>query len=160
MASRKLDHLNERIRHKLGTILQQESADPRFRQVTVTGVTLTKDLRQAHITYSTFDALLPHKSKGRDIRSSGKKGRAPAKDPLALTQALNRAAGYFAQALARTLETRLSPKLTFAYDPTFDHVQEMENLLKPLRAAGQMGSRESTEQDAGETPVDVKAPSL
>ena len=139
MASRKLDHLNERIRHKLGMILQQEAADPRFRKVTITGVTLSKDLAHARIAFSTFDALLHGKGVARERPPRGIKART-AGDTASLVQALNKAAGYFSQALARTLETRISPKLTFAYDPAFDRVQHMENLLKPLRASGQIGS--------------------
>ena len=173
MASRKLEHLNERIRHKLGTILLQESNDPRFRHVTITGVDLSRDLIHARIRFSTYDALMPvedrpaeHKSgarkgaagkstpgtsaagKSAPSQNSKRKGAGGAGDIGELTQALNAAAGYLSHALARTLETRISPKLSFVYDPTFDRVQEMENLLKPLRAAGEMGRPEEAESAA------------
>jgi ribosome-binding factor A len=168
MASRKLDHLNERIRHKLGMILLQESNDPRFRHVTITDVELSRDLIHARIRFSTYDALLPApdaprgkaaagatraaKSKGKPAagQRSKRKGAAGAGDIDDLTEALNRASGYLGHALARTLETRISPKLSFVYDPTFDRVQEMENLLKPLREAGEMGQPE--EESAAPAP--------
>ena len=151
MASRKLEHLNERIRQKLGTILELESNDPRFRHVTVTGVTLSKDMSHARVTFSTYDSLVPGKPNASSKKSKG------AGDIASLTQALNRASGFFSQAIARTLETRISPRFTFAYDPAFDYTQEMENKLKPLRAAGEMGdpnrkTGESGPSDSGETP--------
>jgi ribosome-binding factor A len=155
MASRKLDHLNERVRHKLGLILERESGDPRFRHVTITGVQLSRDLAHARVSFATYERLLQPKTAagapGRTARGGtvpgaarGKAGRRPVGDLASLTEALNRAAGYFSHAVARTLETRVSPKLTFVYDPTFDRVQEMENLLKPLRQAGEMGHPEDS----------------
>ena len=147
MASRKLEHLNEQIRQKLSLILQRESDDPRFRHVTVTAVRVTRDLASARVTYSTYDALMPAPARTAAPRGKAPRGRAkpkqkpgPAATPADLTRALNRAAGHFAHALARSLETRISPKLEFVYDPTFDRLQEMENLLKPLREAGAMGT--------------------
>lgn len=150
MASRKLDHLNERVRHKLGLILERESGDPRFRHVTITGVRLSRDLAHARVTFATYETLLHPKAAAAKPRkpapaaARAKAGRPPTGDIDSLTEALNRAAGYFNQAVARTLETRVSPKLTFVYDPSFDRVQEMENLLKPLRKAGAMGQREDS----------------
>jgi ribosome-binding factor A len=196
MTSRKLEHLNERVRHKLGTILERESNDPRFRHVTVTGVRLSKDLSHARVTFTTHDALVPPALRARQKPSApgqrptapreskgtapkgpkgatpkgshsatpkgsnsaapkGPKGTAPGRksesaappglkstaagDIPSLTEALNRAAGFFAHAVARSLETRVSPRLTFVYDPSIDYLQDMENVLKPLRASGEMG---------------------
>lgn len=176
MASRKLDHLNERIRHKLGTILLQQSNDPRFRHVTITGVDLSRDLIHARIRYSTYDALMPAQAapvRGKSAAGAPGAGKSGVGQPAAgkrpkrkgapgagdigdLTEALNRASGYLSQALARTLETRISPKLSFVYDPTFDRVQEMENLLKPLREAGEMG--EPDEESAAPTPAAHDSP--
>jgi ribosome-binding factor A len=137
MISRKLEHLNERVRHKLGTILERESNDPRFRRVTVTGVRLSKDLSHARVTFTTHDALVPA-AKPKAAKKTASK-RPGSGNIESLTAALNQAAGFFSHSVARSLETRISPRLTFAYDPSIDDLQDMENVLKPLRAAGQMG---------------------
>ncbi|MCZ6471918.1 MAG: 30S ribosome-binding factor RbfA [SAR324 cluster bacterium] len=108
MAGRKLEHLNERIRQKLGTILIREARDPRFKFVTITGVGLAKDMSFATVQYSCLDREL---------------------EIEALTDSLNRAAGFFSHILARTLETRKTPRLKFVYDPGFDHAQEIDALL-------------------------------
>ena len=193
MTSRKLEHLNERVQHKLGLILERETNDPRFRHVTVTGVRLSKDLSHARVTFTTHDALVPAAKpakpatgaqpakprkgpqgpapkgptsaapegpkstapKGLNSAAPGgpkstaparPKGAAPKKrkstgagDIPSLTKALNGAAGFFSQAVARSLETRISPRLTFVFDPSMDYLQDMENVLKPLRAGGAMG---------------------
>ena len=109
MASRKLEHLGESIRHKLGQLLIKEASDPRLQTVTITGVTVAKDLATARVMFSAYD---------------------PAADPKELTTALNHAAGFFGQALGRTLGTRRTPRLHFHYDPGFDHALEMDLLLK------------------------------
>jgi ribosome-binding factor A len=113
MSGRKLEHLNERIRQKLGLLLQREVGDPRLARVTIVTVQLSRDLAHAKVKFSCYDPAV----KGED-----------------LTGALNKAAGYLGKALARTLETRRSPQLHFEYDPGFDYTQEMEMVLKQVRS--------------------------
>jgi hypothetical protein len=89
---------------------------------------------------------------GQAKAAKGKKSGGDSKI-TSLTQALNKASGFFSQAVARTLETRITPRLTFVYDPTFDYAQDMENVLKPLRDAGEMGdpNRKTGEGDPTES---------
>ncbi|HKJ00749.1 MAG TPA: 30S ribosome-binding factor RbfA [bacterium] len=112
MAGRKLEHLNETIRQKLGQLLVKEASDPRFHTVTITNVTVAKDLSTARVQFSAYDSAV---------------------DSAELTRLLNNAAGFFGHALARTLETRRTPRLHFYYDPGFDYAQEMDILLKKVR---------------------------
>lgn len=111
MAGRKLEHLNEVIRQKLSRLLLKEASDPRFHSVTITRVVVAKDQSTARVEFSAFD---------------------PAVDPDELAATLNHAAGFFGQALGRTLRTRRTPRLHFHYDPGFDHAQEIDLLLKEV----------------------------
>lgn len=111
MAGRKLEHFNEVIRQKLGAILIKEAHDPRFRLVTITGVTLAKDFSFARIEFSCLDREMEIKE---------------------LTESLNKAAGFFSQALARTLATRRTPRLQFHYDGGYDHAGNIDALLAEL----------------------------
>ena len=111
MSSRKLAHLNSVVRQKLGVILQREANDPRFSMVTVTEVQVAKDLSTARVTFSVYD--------GADKAEE-------------LTEALNKAAGFFTSVLGRSLDTRRTPRLHFHYDPGFDHSHEMDLILKNL----------------------------
>ncbi len=112
MAGRKLEHLNEVIRQKLGTILIKEAHDPRFKFVTITGVGLAKDLSFARVHFSCLDQSL---------------------EIEALTESLNRAAGFFSHTLARSLSTRKTPRLQFYYDHGFDHAQNVDRLLAGIK---------------------------
>lgn len=109
MAGRKLEHLNETIRQKLGQLLIKEASDPRFHSVTITRVVLAKDQSTARVQFSAYS---------QDV------------EPAELTELLNKAAGFFSHALGRTLGTRRTPRLYFYYDPGFDYAQEMDLLLK------------------------------
>lgn len=112
MAGRKLEHLNEAIKQKLSTILLREAQDPRFQTVTITGVSLAKDLTFAQVGFACYD---------------GEAEIGP------LTESLNGAAGFFSRLLARSLATRNTPKLHFHYDRGFDHAQEIDRLLDEIR---------------------------
>jgi len=116
MAGRKLEHFNEVIRQKLGTILIQEAQDPRFKFVTVTGVMLAKDFSFARVNFCCLDQSL---------------------DVEKLTDSLNRAAGFFSQALARTMTTRKTPRLRFYYDHGYDYAAQIDTLLHELKARGE-----------------------
>jgi ribosome-binding factor A len=50
----------------------------------------------------------------------------------ALDRSLNHAAGFFSQALGRTLTTHKTPRLHFVYDRGFDYAEEMEQVLKQV----------------------------
>lgn len=112
MAGRKLEHLNESIRQKLGRLLYKEANDPRFRSVTITDVKVSKDLSSARVQFCAFNQQA---------------------DPHDIEAALNAAAGFFSHALGRTMATRRTPKLRFHYDAGFDYAEEIETLLKKVR---------------------------
>ena len=111
MSGRKLEHLNESIRQKLGQLLYREANDPRFGSVTITQVNLSKDYSTARVLFSTYR---------------------PGADIAELTASLNHAAGVFSRALGRSLNSRRTPRLHFHYDPGFDYAQEMEVLFKEV----------------------------
>ena len=108
MAGRKIEHLNELIRQKLGMILIREARDPRFKFVTITGVGVSKDLSFARVNFSCLDQTLEVED---------------------LTESLNHAAGFFSHTLARTMETRKTPRLQFYFDAGFDHADNVDRLL-------------------------------
>jgi len=112
MAGRKQDHLNERIRQKLGTILQREAGDPRFLTVTISAVSVAKDIGTAKVFFSSYDDQV---------------------DKDELTESLNGAAGFLGHALSRTLNTRITPRLHFVYDHGFDYAVEVDLLLAKAR---------------------------
>jgi ribosome-binding factor A len=112
VTSRKFEHLTSRIQEKLGAILLREAGDPRFARVTITHVELSRDLSQARVSFTVFP---------------------PGEDLEALARALNRAAGFFSHALARTLESRAVPHLHFVPDRSLDEADRLDRALKETR---------------------------
>lgn len=111
MAGRKQEHLNQVIRQKLAQLLHKEAADPRFSAVTITEVSVSKDLSTARVMFSCY---------------------LPDANPAGLTESLNKAAGFLSHALGRTLSVRRTPRLHFHYDPGFDYAADMDTVLKEL----------------------------
>jgi ribosome-binding factor A len=106
--------MSSRIQHKLSAILQRESHDPRFQRVTVTGIDLASDKTFAKVYFAVFPQV------DADAMND-------------LSDGLNRAAGFFSRALARTLETRNSPKLMFTPDRSFDEADKIDRALSALQ---------------------------
>ncbi|MDH4248678.1 MAG: 30S ribosome-binding factor RbfA [Deltaproteobacteria bacterium] len=127
MAGHRREHLNEEIRHKLGLLLAREAGDPRLRTVTITDVTVAKDLSTARVTFSSYQQ---------------------GADPDVLTQLLNKASGFFSHALARSLTSRKTPRLNFHYDKGFDYAQDIEQVFKKIR--NEDSSREEEDEDGDE----------
>lgn len=111
--NRKSEHLTSRIQQKLSAILRRESHDPRFQRVTLTAIDLAPDKSFAKVHFTMF----PQESE-RALEE--------------MTESLNRAAGFFSRALARSLETRITPKLAFTPDRSFDEADKMDRLLSAL----------------------------
>ena len=91
----RVERLGEFIRQEVALILQQEIADPRLTFVSVTRVSLSKDLRQARVYVSILD---------------------DAKREVALA-ALDRARGHIQSLLAPRIRARFLPIISFEYDP-------------------------------------------
>lgn len=115
MAGRKQEHLNEIIRQKLGAILHREANDPRFAQVTISNVSLSKDRSHANVTVSSYVSGINTEN---------------------LIASLNGASGFFSRVLGRSLKTRNTPRITFHYDHGFDHAHEIDLLLKSVKPKG------------------------
>ncbi len=108
--TRRQERLQEEIRNLVTQILLFELEDPRIRGVTVTRVTMTKDLGFARIYYE-----IP----------AGKE-RAP------IQEGLNKASGFVRRALAKGLQLRIAPQIEFFYDETSEEIARVEELFTKL----------------------------
>lgn len=96
------------LQAELGRLLVEDARNPLLRQVIVTAVRVTPDLRLARVWFRTL-------------------GAADAVEPTA--KALERAAAYLRGEVGRTLGMRVTPELRFAYDETPDTGRRVEALL-------------------------------
>jgi ribosome-binding factor A len=111
-------HRRERVAHRIqaevAELLLREARDPRLQTVTVTGVRVTADLRQARIYFRTLT---------------------PEATPREAQAALRRAAPFLRGALGRSLGLRVTPELRFEYDTTPDTARRLDALLDETHGA-------------------------
>lgn len=102
--------VNEVVREALADALERMS-DPRLELVTVTGVEVSPDLREAKVFYSA----LGH-----------------ADDAEGTLEALRSAAPALRSSLSREVQMKYLPRLTFLVDPAIEAGQKIEDILRHL----------------------------
>ena len=103
--------IGEQIRRLLGPVLLHEVSDPRLRQLNISEVEMSRDLRHATvyiISANRFDAAR----------------RAEIKQGFTSSQAFLR------RVIGKRAGLRYVPKLKFVLDETLDHAQRIDQLLQ------------------------------
>ena len=106
--SDRLLRINERMRRVLGEAVADLS-DPRIGFVTITGVNIARDFRNAKVFVSVL---------GNDADKDG------------TLAALRSAHGLLQRAVARDSKLHHTPQLEFVYDDTTDSAMRLEEILK------------------------------
>lgn len=101
-----------KIQTALSELLRKRISDPRLEMVTVTGVKLSSDLRDAYIYYTV---------------ASGEKAQKDAQ------YGFESAAGFIRSSLAKQLGLRFMPKLRFLHDSSFDYGSRIDSILQSLK---------------------------
>lgn len=118
--SRRPDRVAEAIREEVASFLQEGAKDPRIvGLVTVTGVDVTRDLRQAKVFVSIM---------GSDAERA------------ATFEGLESTASFLRARIGRALRLRLAPEISFHADESVARAARIEQLLAQVkheeRAAG------------------------
>ena len=117
----------DRIRAELSELIQQEMNDPRLALVTVTQVTLDRELEHANIFVSTV---------GDEARQKE------------VMRVLTSAQGFIRREVARRVQLRRTPELHFHWDPSPEKVEQVGQLLDQLKASDSTPSQaEKTDDD-------------
>ena len=103
----------ELLRERLALILLHKCADPRLKEVTLTEVEMSPDLKQAKVFYVARENV------GRDQ----------------VQTALDKALGFIKAEVARENLFRLMPEFLFRPDPGLDRAARLEELLKEAAVA-------------------------
>ena len=101
----------DRIREELSEMLIQEISDPRLTGISITDVTVDREIAYA------------------DIYVSALEGAQRADDVLA---GLDHAQGYLRHELSQRVDLRVFPRLRFHWDPTFEKAEKIERLIASL----------------------------
>jgi ribosome-binding factor A len=140
MASNRTERVSGEVRAVLGEVLaRDEIKDPRVRGVgliTVTHVRVSGDLRHAKAMFTVH---------GLDAAGLER-----------VRAGLDHASGYFRQAVARRLRTKVSPAITFEVDVVFDKAMRIESLLheigEPARREAAAGAAAAASDAAAAEP--------
>jgi len=101
----------ELLRQILAAILLERVADPRLRELTVTTVEMSPDLKLARVYY---------------LRRQGS-------DPAEIVAALDKALGFIKQEVAREHILRTMPEFLFLPDETLDKAEKLEKLFQAAK---------------------------
>jgi ribosome-binding factor A len=108
MSGRRPERIAEQLREELSQIISGEMKDPRVGLVTVTGVKLSPDLRDARVYVG---------------------GLGPDEEIEQSLEALRSAAGFIRWRLGRSLQLRHTPQLHFVFDRTVRTAARIEEIL-------------------------------
>ena len=111
MSELRVRKMQEFIKQEVGNMLLRELKDPRLGFVTVTGVKLTGDLREATVYVSLF---------GQEEER---------KESLMV---LNKSKGFIRKELGTRLKVYYTPEISFEEDKSPDYGMHIEGLLKKI----------------------------
>ena len=103
------DRVSGQIQKVLSDILKKKIKDPRLEMVTIPGVKMSRDLRNARIYF---------------ITSGGQENIEH------VTEGFKSALGYVKRTLASQLGLRYMPDLKFFYDESFNYGSRIDNIIK------------------------------
>lgn len=106
------DRVGGQVQRVLAELIQKGVKDPRLAKATITGVSLSKDLRIAKIYFSVLDGA----------------------EKQTILEGFERAKGFIKRELAKELGLRYMPDLKFFYDESFDYGAHINQVLKSLTA--------------------------
>jgi ribosome-binding factor A len=112
MPSRRQRQVGELLHQEISRIIQFETKDPRLGFVTVTGVDVSPDLRQARVYVTVLGDRTEVKSTLTGLTS---------------------AAGYFRRQLGQVLSLRYIPELNFKLDTSLEYGMHIEALLDDIK---------------------------
>jgi len=109
---KRADRVADLIKAEMSDILLREVNDPQVREITVTGVRVTDDLRQAKVFFVRM-------------------GQNTCSDET--MKGLNRAAGFIRKELGKRLSLRHVPEIRFIFDESFEYGDRIDRLLAEIQ---------------------------
>ncbi len=129
---RRADRVARLLLAEISQLVRRDVRDPRVRDVTITRVDLTDDLRQATVWFTPLGGL------GDEKRIAE------------LQEGLDKAKLYVQGKVGRNLRLRVTPRLRFLYDAGVDNLVRMHEVLGGLRSEGAMGEDAAPEAQSAE----------
>ena len=125
VSKNRLDRINERIREELSALLLMEVSDPRLSGVSVTDVTVDRELAYANIYVSALEGSQRTKE---------------------ILEGLDHASGFLRHELAIRVDLRTFPRLRFHWDSTFERAARIEEIFASLENSPSEGEDPSANE--------------
>jgi len=137
----RMARVNEVVREALGDEIERLS-DPRIGLVTVTGVDVNADLRQATVYYSALGRA--------NKRGTGVVPKLEPEQRTSTQAALEAAAPKLRASLGRQVRLKYTPELTFCEDPAVIAGDRIEAIIRDLHRDDKPGSSAAYEAEGEE----------
>ncbi len=121
----RIQRIQSLIQHEVGEIVTKDLRDPRLARVTITGVTVSHDIRNASIYYSVL-------GDETDIANA--------------KVAFEKAKSYIRHEIGHRIELKFTPDLHFAFDESIEHAAHINELL--IKSKQQMEKNESDTENS------------
>ena len=130
MAKYRRGRVNEAVTNEVSQIVR-EIKDPRLAElmITVTGADVTPDLKLAKIFYSIIGEH----------------------DPKETAKALRSAAPFVRSQLARRLNMRNTPEITFVFDESVERGAHLNEIFRSIETSSAVASTESPDTESSDT---------
>ncbi|WP_146414597.1 MULTISPECIES: 30S ribosome-binding factor RbfA [Crateriforma] len=133
MSSRRLLKAAEAIREVVAQAILTELRDPRVKDVTVVGVSVSPDMREAKVAVSVMG---DEKQQNLSLRG------------------LQNSAGFLQSKIAQRIDTRYTPRLQFSLDKGQHNAMVVGELLAKIRREQQDDSDDDGADDVDTSPSD------
>ncbi|MGQ7246526.1 30S ribosome-binding factor RbfA [Halomonas sp. V046] len=133
---KRTDRVADQLQKELAVLIQREVKDPRLGMVTVSGVTVSRDLGYADVHITLLGEQDPERIKEN-------------------LQVLKRAGGFLRSQVARRIKLRHVPELRFHYDESVVRGQHLSSLIEEAVASDRSRAPDEVdetdaERDGGE----------
>jgi ribosome-binding factor A len=120
------ERIADRIRQELSDLLITETSDPRLAGVTITDVTVDRELAYAEVYFSALEGA----ERSREILDG-----------------FTHAQGFLRRELTRRIDLRIFPRLRFHWDPTFERAEKIERLIASLNKPPDLADKDRDARD-------------
>ena len=111
LAGNRSHRVGDQVLREISDLLLRKVKDPRLKGVTLTDVSMSKDLRRAHVYYSIIGTDEQKKQAQEGFES---------------------AKGYIRREIGERLQLRYVPDMQFKYDSSLEYGQKMERIFEEL----------------------------
>jgi ribosome-binding factor A len=112
MSKLRAEKLQALIKQELSTMLIRDVKDPRIKFVTITGVEVSNDLSYAKVYVSLYGSEKEQEQAWKGLQSG---------------------LGYFRSEIARRIDLRVAPILSFHKDTSMEYSAHIESILREIK---------------------------